>query len=69
LKPDDELVELSLAGTAAAAEIVAASDPDGGGVVSLLLSLPHPATAATVNIAAAKKILEPFIGCSCVFTS
>jgi len=70
LNADDELVDVSLAGLAAAATIAWATDSfDGGGVDVVLSSLPQPARVASTRAAAAHRFVENFIRCSCFFAS
>jgi hypothetical protein len=59
------LIALSFDGTAAAAEMAAATDPFTGGVEPpLLLSLPQPDTVARTRAHAAHQVVELFIGYS-----
>ena len=58
---DEELVEVSFAGIAAAAVIAADTEPLGGGcVVTLVLSLPQPVPAST-RAAAPNHAIKRFI--------
>src|SRR5512147_423667 len=59
---DDELVDVSLAGLAAAAAMAPLTDPDGGGVtVTLTLSPPQADSAASARAATPNHFIELFM--------